>query len=230
MNDGVNKKKVTPDIRWSPINPHFFVSDEESDEDQIQEPYLQKTYTTYPKEEIVFDDSDLAWDHTPEQYQLEVNLEEDQYLESLCTPQPLFQDSDTQESASSHEDVFLANTPPPEKRNLKLQRRNAIRRKNHATEPRITRRSLRLDQGTMSAPTTPSEVNLDERQNLEAVLRPRHPIINDVVNLQQVQNLQDVLESPTRPRRSQRNRHRIDYYQLHNGTLEEDSRRRKRTR
>ena len=159
-----------------------------------------------------------------------MNHEEDRYLESLCTPQPLFQDSDTQESASSHEDVFLANTPPLQKRNLKLKRRNAIRRKNHTTEPRITRRSLRLNQGVMSVPTNPSEVHLDERQNLEAVLRPRNPITHDVVNLQQVQNLQDVLVSPTRTRRSQRNQHKIDYYQLHHGTLGEDSRGRKRTR
>ena len=118
-----------------------------------------------------------------------MNHEEDRYLESLCTPQPLFQDSDTQESASSHEDVFLANTPPLKKRNLKLKRRNAIRRKNHTTEPRITRRSLRLNHDVMSVPTNPSEVHLDERQNLEAVLRPRNPITHDVVNLQQVQNL-----------------------------------------
>ena len=160
---------------------------------------------------------ELSWDHSPEQYQLEDQTK--RRLDAILTPTPLFSDSseDNLSATSSHDDVFMQNTPTRRKNN-KLTRRNAIRLKNMQSEPRITRRSLRNQQGFLSQPSSPTAVDLHQRQNLDLYLRPRYPLAHDLVDLNHVQNLQHVLPvESTIPRRSERTRPRVDYATLHTG-------------
>ena len=72
-----------------------------------------------------------------------------------------------------------------------------------------------------SNPTSPSMINLTERQNLEQILVPNHPLVPEQVQLAPVvQNLNDVLENidnETNRRRSTRGSVRLDYRKLHEG-------------
>ena len=212
--------------QWSPINIQFFETDDDSDED-IECISLSKTYKkTSIKKETDTEDLELQWDHTPEQYELE-STDMDNF-EHLLLPRPIFNEENLQdqETLSSDDDVFMPNTPP-ERRSTKLTRRNAIRRKKNNTEPRVTRQRLStLTRNSNSQPTSPTAIQLNRCQNLDAYLRPRHPIVNEVVSLQHVQNLHNVLQ-PNVPRRSSRNRIRVDYARLHHGgysTTEEEER------
>ena len=139
-------------------------------------------------------------------------------------PKPIFhnESAHSQNSISSEDEVFMRDTPSLPT-NVKLQRRNAIRRNKNASEPRVTRQKLlNLNtKETRSQPTTPRRINLQHCQNLEEHLRPRHPITNEVVNLDQVQNLHNVLPSMTR--RSLRKLPRIDYARLHRGQELDDA-------
>ena len=96
-------------------------------------------------------------------------------------------------------------------------------RKNARSEPRITRDMLKSNKYvTSSAPTTPSQVILTERQNLEQILRPRNPILPEVVNMDAntVQTVTQALSDPeiqaVRERQSRlRPQNKVDYAMLH---------------
>ena len=190
---------------WSPINPQFFQAEDDSDDETSE--VNTKKITPY-RESKVEDDSediDALWDHSPEQYQLATSTDDiSEAFQDLMLPKPIFhnESAHSQNSISSEDEVFMRDTPSLPT-NVKLQRRNAIRRNKNATEPRVTRQKLlNLNtKETRSQPTTPRRINLQHCQNLEEHLRPRHPITNEVVNLDQVQNLHNVLPSMTRKKR-----------------------------
>ena len=104
--------------------------------------------------------------------------------------------------------------------NLKeLKRSNAMRLKERPgfetearrSDPRITRRIL-------SNPSSPYNINLNERQNLDDVLNPNIPLLPDLVNMgPRVQNLELALEvaEPQVVRRSTRRKNPIDYLKFH---------------
>ena len=127
---------------------------------------------------------------------------------------------------SSDDDVFCEPNPNRTIRNKKLRRRNAIRRPRERTnsEPRVTREMLHSNRySSISAPTTPSNVDLLRRQNLVNILRPRNPIVPEVVNMDAgtVQTVNRVLEHQDNHlrlgRRSRlRAQARVDYVTLHN--------------
>ena len=88
------------------------------------------------------------------------------------------------------------------------------------SEPRITRTLLNSDRYQfLSNPTSPSQVILDVRQNLENVFNPRAPLVADNVSLdnrvQMLDHVLDDLNSPPR-RRSAREKSKVDYKVLHN--------------
>ena len=75
---------------------------------------------------------------------------------------------------------------------------------------------------TVSNPTSPSKVILNERQNLENILVPNRPLLPELVNLEPiVQNLDQALDNvninnePDTRRRSARTE-RVDYYKMQN--------------
>ena len=86
------------------------------------------------------------------------------------------------------------------------------------SEPRITRNMLHSGRYTsLSAPTSPSEVRLNEVQNLDNVLQPRNPILPAAVELNQnVQFVGQALRNEE-TRRSNRiqSKGRTDYKKLH---------------
>ena len=91
-------------------------------------------------------------------------------------------------------------------------------RQKPSSEPRITRNMVQSGnyRVSISNPTSPSLINLAERQNLERVLVPNHPLVPEQVQLAPVvQNLNDALENIER--RSRRVSVRIDYRRLHEG-------------
>ena len=96
------------------------------------------------KLENELENAELAWDLSPEQYQLAIlNHSDDETFEDLMLPKPIFlnEDVNSENSLSTDDEVFMQNTPPLPT-HVKLQRRNAIRRKKNATEPRVTRQTL----------------------------------------------------------------------------------------
>ena len=178
---------------------------------------------TITKQELDISDEELLWDHSPEQYELILDENPDMQLQSMLTPHTIRSEDSDDLTLSSHDEVFVLNTPPSQPRS-KLRRRNAMRKKKHATEPRITRQSLQHESATRSQPTSPSGIDLMQCQNLEARLHPRHPISHETVNLQRVQNLERAFETiHDGPRRSRRNQPRIDYLQLHTGKPRADA-------
>ena len=73
---------------------------------------------------------------------------------------------------------------------------------------------------SISNPTSPSKVVLSERQNLENILVPNHPLIPEQVDLEPiVQNFDQVLETieVEERRRSTRASVRLDYKKLDDG-------------
>ena len=103
-------------------------------------------------------------------------------------------------------------TPPT---TPKLKRNNAMRKGKRPiksnSEPRVTRNMLQSGsyRASISNPTSPSQVVLNERQNLENILVPNHPILPELVDLAPVvQNLDQALQNVNvdNPRRSTRNK------------------------
>ena len=69
--------------------------------------------------------------------------------------------------------------------------------KNINSEPRMTREMLRKSySGSVSVPTSPTQVVLDSTQNLQHVLRPRFPLVPEAVDMNNslVQNLEQALQ------------------------------------
>ena len=97
-----------------------------------------------------------------------------------------------------------------------------MRRKPNS-EPRITRNMLQSGNYgvSVSNPTSPSMLNLNERQNLERILVPNHPLVPEHVQLAPVvQNLTEALDNMEKEadaRRSRRVSVRLDYRRLHEG-------------
>ena len=96
-----------------------------------------------------------------------------------------------------------------------------MRRRNRtpASEPRVTRTMLHSNRYlSVSNPTSPSQVNLNEAQNLENVLHPIAPVVAAAVNMEPgvVQLLNEALDDPniTNRRRSSRNQNRKDYSKM----------------
>ena len=85
------------------------------------------------------------------------------------------------------------------------------------SEPRTTVTREFLHSGrylSISNPTTPSQVVLNERQRLENVLNPRNPIVPEAVAMnQEVQRLDQALDE--HQNRNLRARKKIDYAKLH---------------
>ena len=171
----------------------------------------------------------LEWDDSPEQFQLKLDSS-DENFEEILRPRKLFQDENNLKSLTSDtsdSEVFnRQEIPTTAATTSKLKRQNAFRRKrinkkvsesiprppNDPTtsteleeERRITRSSLR----SVSLPTTPSQVILDQPQLLEEVLPRGIPLVPEAVHLgPQVQQLdvalQQLNQNTGRPRRSTR--------------------------
>ena len=79
------------------------------------------------------------------------------------------------------------------------------------SDQRVTRRML-------SNPSSPYNINLNERQNLNDVLNPNIPLLPDLVNMgPRVQNLERALnvDEPQEVRRSARAKNTVDYLKFH---------------
>ena len=86
------------------------------------------------------------------------------------------------------------------------------------SEPRTTVTREFLHSGryqSISNPTSPSQVVLNERQGLENILNPRNPIVPETVAMnQEVQRVDQALDEFQN--RRMRARKKIDYAKLHN--------------
>ena len=168
-------------------------------------------------------DEEIEWDNTPEQIQLtgqRINISDSDDLENmeqLLVPCRLFDET-------SDTEYKTCTTTKPK---TKLQRRNAIRRKNKTcarTEPRKQEKGKNWN--TRSYPTSPSEVDTNRVQNLNAILRAHEPLVPHAVRLdstvQQVGHALENMEARNNLRRSARIRARaedgctpINYLGLH---------------
>ena len=206
---------------WSPIDQKFFMvdeSDSDEDDDDQQTMMIESSITD---QLIQFEhvEEELEWDNSPEQYAIWNTYNTEDFQSPSSINEKLEENTDT---TSSHEEVFLQDplTPP---KNPKLRRRNAMRRKQNKTEPRMTRNrlSLGMEQESKSQPTSPSTQGLLRCRNLASLLRPRHPQLPETVVTDRVQHLDVVLpiqdEASAQPRRLLRKRPKIDYLKLHNG-------------
>ena len=125
--------------------------------------------------------------------------------------------SDTEDEEVFDRDEF--HTPQA---NPKLKRANAFRKKRtqkSLSEPRVTRQMLNSGdfRVSVSNPSSPSDVALSRRQNLNRVLNPRIPLVPEAVNLDSgAQLLQHALGPVQAPRRSARNnsKAKVDYRKL----------------
>ena len=211
-------KYIQKENVWSPINKLFYTNDDSDDEDN--NPINVKKEMSIQRESESSND-ELSWDDSPQQYELAIPIsEEDPELADILRPKPLFMEPRTDSpSSSSHDEVFMEQSPIPPK-NPRLKRRNAMRKKKTMTEPRITRRQLSLrsqhrSRSENASPTREVE-ELHRCQNLNNVLQPKRPIVPEAVNLLQSQNLSEVIPSDA-PRRRLRDRPKVDYLKLHLG-------------
>ena len=220
-----NSQKIKPHNQspWSPIDRHFYgsESDESEDENRNNRNTAVKKKVLNTDRDFHYENEELSWDHSPEQYAFANDtLKEEQNIDEILRPKPIFLDQSSSISSSSHEDVFMKKSPVAPK-NPKLKRKNAIRIKKNVTEPRVTRRSLTvgIENTSRSQGNSPPDLNLDVCQNLSPILRPRHPVASNAVVLDQVQNLSNVLQAtpPGPSRRTLRSKAKVDYYRLHHG-------------
>ena len=179
------------------------------------------------------EEAQLEWDDSDEHIQLGHTppTEGNSMLDEILTPKQLFPNTEDGNSIgqlteeSSQDEVFFSDQQE-QVRSTKLQRRKAIRRKKKTlnSEPRVTRNMIHSDRyQSISCPTTPSQVQLDKRQNLEEILIPRNPIIPELVEVNDVivQTMDRALEKVqdeigNRRRKSRRTTEaKIDYRQLH---------------
>ena len=212
---------------WNPINENFFHDDDSNDEDENE---IETNVDVVDENDdqctnsVTSGESELQWDSSPEQIAL---VQDDIDLADALEPRRLFAETDEDQgddlTSSTDEEVFTRDnfqTPPS---TPKLQRRNAMlhRFKPKAnSEPRITRTLLKSSgYQFLSNPTSPSQVILDQPQNLENVLNPRIPLVTDDVVLgPTVQILNQVLDPDQSPprRRSAREKPKVDYKYLNN--------------
>ena len=239
LEDDPTIEKVERKI-WNPIDQKFFSQEDSDEEDEItpgkpevfpQVSLTQEQAAGENDEDFtgtdVGDNSELEWDETPEQLQLQIE-NTDEELTMILTPRKLFQDdvnTDSITSEPSDDEVFTVTEKESEQKSNKLQRRNAFRRKKQKINskgseslPRlpisVRRRERdverRVTRASLSLPTTPSQVILHEPQLLGQVLPQLAPIVPEAVQMgPQVQQLGRALEGIGRPRRS--TRRNIDY-------------------
>ena len=182
-------------IDFNPINPLFYNDDETDDEyDDSQDPIVPHVENDYQS------GSELHWDSSPEQYQLQQSSENDQ-LENALQPRQLFTGTSDDEEVFNQETF---ETPPSASPVPKLQRRNAMRmrqrpRKQPSSEPRVTRTMLQSGnfRQSVSNPTSPSGIELG----------PRVQLFTDA--------LQNIQATANNVRRSSRNTEKVDYSKLH---------------
>ena len=229
----------TKDLKpWNPINEKFYHDDSDDETSYENDDKDTVNAQDYQRREIrdtvgatntvgmvwnITDDEDVEpeWDNSPEQYQLQ---EDDAHSEEFeLRPRRLFAEvennNDLRASTeeTSDDEVFERIHFQSPVVNPRLKRRNAMRQK-PSSEPRITRNMVQSGNYgvSISNPTSPSLINLTERQNLERVLIPNHPLVPEQVQLAPVvQNLNGALENMVR--RSRRVSARIDYKRLHEG-------------
>ena len=192
-------------------NNNVYEAEEEENNDVVENHDEETENNLTENEENI--NNQLVWDSSPEQYEHHGNNEE---LEDAIQSRRLFEEerSDLTEETSDDE-VFERNdfkTPPT---TPKLKRNNAMRKGRRPiksnSEPRVTRNMLQSGsyRASISNPTSPSQVVLNERQNLENILVPNHPILPELVDLAPVvQNLDQALQNVNvdNPRRSTRNK------------------------
>ena len=120
---------------------------------------------------------------SPEQYEL-VSAENDD-LEGALTPRKLFPSSEgsniTLTSLSSDDEVFTGEVLM--KRNSKLRRNNAFRKKENDKPTQQSGDDLTDAENTRRIPKTPDEVHLQEVQLLHHVLPAHTPIVPEAVHL-----------------------------------------------
>ena len=215
--------KIKPE--WNPINSRFFKDDDDDDQSDTEiESNTEEGLDENPNNDLdsSHTSNDLQWDDSPEQYELDEahNPNLDQAIE----PRRLFSDNDSPAnddltSEDSRDDAVFNRdsfeTPPTEPR---LRRSNAMRTKERPiveidpeSEPRVTRRML-------SNPTSPYNLQLNQRQILNNVLNPNAPLVPELVDLgPRVQNLEQALATAenNESRRSSRVKPTVDYLELH---------------
>ena len=232
----ISSKNKSVSKPWNPINEKFHNDDSESESSEDEEKEIQtiirneENVANHDEEEEAAEENSIdeqqEWDYSPEQFQL---LGDNEVLDNALAPRILFEDDDSELTEDpSDDEVFERNefqTPPT---TPKLSRSNAIRRRKpiiHSnSEPRVTRNMLQSGnyRVSVSNPTSPSKVILNERQNLENILVPNRPLLPELVNLEPiVQNLDQALDNvninnePDTRRRSARTE-RVDYYKMQN--------------
>ena len=186
------KKRQTP---WNPFDPQFFDnSDSENEEDDVTR--KKQTHSTSTKIIPIPDanNQEIEWDDSPELIQLQ---------EPTSTPETTPQDPMLPRRL--FEDHAETNQSSNERTIPKLKRRNAIRRKwnpvMNAQSEEMPRRISQIPRKIRSNPTTPREVQLDQVNNLNAVLKPRTPITPHAVQLDSVQRLDEALSQASPQRR-----------------------------
>ena len=224
---------------WNPIRKQFFREDDD-DDDSDSEKETEEVPTVNSQQDQDLDSShtslELQWDHSPEQYQLDEELYETDFTEAI-QPRVLFppvnedeKSNDTLTSEDASDDNVFHNdeyeTPgiqPKLKRSnamnpQELKRSNAMRLKARPgleTDPRSDQRVTRR---MLSNPSSPYNINLNERQNLNNVLNPNIPLLPDLVNMgPRVQNLERALnvDEPQEVRRSARAKNTVNYLKFH---------------
>ena len=212
-------------------NPHL-----ESDDDDVEpneEPIPE--YEDDQSDELNNIENDLQWDSSPEQLALMNDNLDDTILDNALQPRQLFENDEVEEtddeiqydeeeltSDTDDEEVFERDEFHTPQANPKLKRANAFRRKRTQkshSEPRVTRQMLNSGnfRVSVSNPSSPSDVALSRRQNLNRVLNPRIPLVPEAVNLGPgAQLLHHALPPAQTPRRSVRNssKAKVDYREL----------------
>ena len=228
------KVKPMPQSKpWNPINPQFYDNSSDDEEDcnvltTLNREDFDDEQSSSEEEENI--QQQLEWDSSPEQILLQTPSADNNQLRDALQPRRLFAEEGETELEedltpdTSDDEVFVVDqfkTPPSAIKENKLKRSNAMRRRNRtpASEPRVTRTMLHSNRYiSVSNPTSPSQVNLNEVQNLENVLHPIAPVVAAAVNMEPgvVQLLDEALDDPniTNRRRSSRNQNRKDYSKM----------------
>ena len=111
-----NSQKIKPynQSPWSPIDRHFYgsESDESEDENRNNRNTAVKKKVLNTDRDFHYENEELSWDHSPEQYAFANDtLEEEQNIDEILRPKPIFLDQSSSISSSSHEDVFMKKSP-----------------------------------------------------------------------------------------------------------------------
>jgi len=175
-------KKEPPSHAW---DYDAFINHVEEEIETTTEARLRTKNNDYR----VFEDSlqhpaeNLDWDNSPEQYEL-LSAESDD-LQAALMPRKLFSSSEnsniTLTSLSSDDEVFTGEVLM--KRNSKLRRNNAFRKKENEKPTQQSDGDQTDAENTRRVPKNPDEVHLQEVQLLHHVLPAHTPIVPEAVHL-----------------------------------------------